>query len=256
VQQLGAEAIRGDLLQASTPTIGEWVRGTDAIVNVATALGKHPEAPSADALNRTGELRTRGTRLLLQAALGLGVRRYIQESIELAYPDCADEWIDEAQPLDTASSRAIVCGPVIEMEDAVAKAHHAALQCSILRGGRLTGADTAQVNAVEALRSGALRVAGDGSHFISPVHVKDYARAIVLALESPDPPLVVNVNAQPVREGVYYDMLADALGVMRPRRDEQRASPPSHRCSNALAASSLGWAPKEPLIEGGLINKN
>jgi nucleoside-diphosphate-sugar epimerase len=135
------------------------------------------------------------------------------------------------------------------MEQTVSAANSGALRCSILRGGRFVGPGTGQENAIAALRNGSLRVAGEGLHFISPVHVKDYARAIALALEAADPPPIANINAAPLREGDYYDALADASGVRRPARDPSRPAPPSHRCSAALAASSLGWVPNEPLIE-------
>jgi nucleoside-diphosphate-sugar epimerase len=248
LQALRAQLVIGNLLQDTPSSVVALVSGCDAIVHVATALGKHPEAPSADALKRTGELRTHGAHMLLQAARECGVRKYIQESIELAYPDRGDEWIDETTPLDTSPERAVISAPVIEMEGLVTTADAADLRCTILRGGRLVGAGTGQENAIEALRHGTLRVSGDGSQFISPVHVKDYAAAIVLALESSNAPVVANINDVPVREGAYYDMLADALGVPHPIRDAQRRVPASHRCSTALASSTLKWAPKDPLI--------
>jgi nucleoside-diphosphate-sugar epimerase len=253
---LGAQSIVGNLLEEMSPSaVAAWIAGCDAIVHVATALGKHPEAPSAEALKRTGELRTGGARRLLQAARQCGVRNYIQESIELAYPDSGDEWIDESTPLDTSPGRAAICAPVIEMERLVTAAGTPDLRCTILRGGRLVGTGTGQDNAIEALRNGTLRVSRDGSHFISPVHVKDYARAIVHALETPNPPSVVNINDTPVQERAYYDMLADAFGLPHAIRDAQRPAPPSHRCSAALASATLKWTPKEPLIEQALMSR-
>jgi nucleoside-diphosphate-sugar epimerase len=249
LQELGAQPVIGNLLHAQSSSLAEWIDGCDAVVHVATALGKHPEAPSAQTLQRTGALRTHGSRVLLQAALDFGVRKYVQESIELAYPDNGDAWIDESHALDASPERAIVCAPVIEMEAAVSAANSAELRCCVLRGGRFIGAGTGQDNALAALRSGTLRIAGDGSNFISPVHVDDYARAIVLAVEAPNPPPVLNINTEPVRERAYYDLLADAIGAPRPVSDSHRATPPSHRCSAGLARSSLGWTTEEPLVE-------
>ncbi|HLI97204.1 MAG TPA: NAD(P)-dependent oxidoreductase [Candidatus Baltobacteraceae bacterium] len=249
LRELGVEPQVADLLDTGThQDLQAFIEGCEAIVHVATALGKHPEAPSREVLALTGRLRTEGAGVLLRIARDCGVRRYVQESVELAYPDCGDEWIDESVALDGSKERASLCGPVIDMELLVENAHSQDLLCTVLRGGRLVGPETGQINAIKSLHAGTMKVAGSGRQFISPVHVRDYARAIVLALEATAPPLIVNVNAEPVREGDYLDVLADSIGAAHPERVDKRGEPPSHRCASERVLSTLGWEPEEPLF--------
>jgi nucleoside-diphosphate-sugar epimerase len=117
----------------------------------------------------------------------------------------------------------------------------------ILRGGFFVGPGTRQDETVERLWAGSLKVPGDGSNWVSFVHVADYAAAVDIALHSPVTG-IFNVNADPIRNGDYLDRLADAVGAPRPARDPDAPLPRSFRCSNAAARAALGWSPSRSLF--------
>jgi nucleoside-diphosphate-sugar epimerase len=236
-----AEIVIGDLLAVDPPTLAAQMSGCDAAVHVATAIPRDFAAPGAWDLNT--RLRTDGTRRLLGAALAADVRRYVQESVAMAYPDGGDRWLDESTPLDDTPERAAICGPVIAMEGLVRAVPPDRLAWHILRAGRLVGPGTFQEGLVAELRAGTATVAGDGSNWISPVHVADMAGAIALALESDGGGATLNIADEPIREGEYEDRLASLFGAPPPRRDPDRPMQPSCRCTSAAARARLGWEP-------------
>ncbi len=241
------ETAEGDLLaphiEQQLPALLE---GCEAMIHIATAIPRDMSAPHAwDANNR---LRTDGTRALLQAALKVGAKQYLQQSITMAYSDHGDEWITEDTPLDTSPERAEVNASVIAMEDLVRTLATDRLRWCILRGGRFVGPGTFEENTVADLRSGTRVIAGTGQNFVSLIHVADMATAILAALKHAPDRSIFNIVAEPLREGEYLDRLADALSVPHPARDATKPTPPSWRCSNRAARSILHWSPTHSLI--------
>lgn len=234
-------AIRCDLLGVSTSDLAAHLQGCDAAVHIATAIPRDPTAPNAWDTNTL--LRTAGTRKLLDASLQAGVRRYLQQSITMAYPGHGDRWIAEETPLDNSPERADICGPVIEMEQMVRDTSPDALAWCILRGGQFVGKDTFQEDTIARLRSGDETVPCDGSNFVSLVNVADMARAIAAALNRAPPASTFNVVANPLRNADYLDRLAAAVGAPTPARDSSTFCPPSWRCSNTAAKEVLDWQP-------------
>ncbi len=238
----GVEAVQGDLLaQETVRQLPDLMEGCDAVAHIATAIPRDRTAPGAWDVNT--RLRTEGTRALLQASLAAGVRRYIQQSIVMAYPDGGDQWLDETTPLDASPDRASVNEPVIAMEDMVWDVAPEQLQWCILRGGNFVGPETMQDDLIEQLRVGRVTVPCDGRNFISLVHVADMATAVMAALESAPAGSVFNIVDEPVRNGEYLDRLAAMLNVPPTPRDPAQPCPRSQRCSNQAARSILGWTP-------------
>jgi nucleoside-diphosphate-sugar epimerase len=219
------------------------VSGCDAVIHIATAIPRDPPAPGAWSV--TARLRTVGTRRLLDAALACRVRRYVQQSIVMAYRDGRDRWLDERASLDNSPERAAICRPVIEMESMIRDVESEQLSWTILRGGSFVGPRTGQSAVIERLSVEELVVAGDGSNYISPVNVGDMASAVIAALEHAPAASTFNIVADPLRYGDYVDALADLVGVARPRRAAELALPPSYRCTNRAAQAVLGWLPRE-----------
>ena len=235
-----AEAIDADLLEDD---LVELVDGCDAVVHIATAI---PTDPShAGAWELTARLRTVGTRRLLDAALACRVRRFIQQSIVMAYQDGGDVWLDEAAPLDDSPERAAICGPVIAMETMIREVEPQTLAWTILRGGSFVGAGTGENALIERLRTGHLVVAGDGSNYVSLVNVADMASAVAAALERAPAGSTFNVVDEPLRYGDYVDAVADLIGASRPQRAPELPLPPSWRCSNRAAQATLRWIPRQ-----------
>ncbi len=239
LQAQGVEPVAGDLLDPATP-LAEGIRGCEAVLHIATAIPRNGGAP--DAWNNNTALRTTGTRALLDAALAAGATRYLQQSIVMAYADGGDRLLDESAPFAQPASRP-TAPPVITMEQMVRETPAGRLAWCILRGGSFVGPDTAQESLVDRLRAGREVATGDGSHYLSPVHVADMAAATVLAVESAPPGSTYNVNDEPVRYGDYVDRLADRLGVSRPQRDPAKPAPASCRADSTAIRRALGWTP-------------
>jgi nucleoside-diphosphate-sugar epimerase len=235
----GAEAIDANLLEDD---LVELADGCDAVVHIATAIPTDPSA--AGAWERTARLRTAGTRRLLDAALACGVHRYVQQSIVMAYHDGGDVLLDEEAPLDDSPARATICAPVIAMEGMIRDVEPQTLAWTILRGGSFVGAGTGERLLIERLRTGHVVVAGDGSNYVSLVNVADMASAVAAALERAPAGSTFNIVDEPLRYGDYVDAVADLIGASRPRRVPERPLPPSWRCSNRAARSTLSWMPR------------
>lgn len=232
----GMESCAADLL---TSDLGPLVEDCTAVVHAATAIPSQPRLPGAWTLNT--QLRTLGTRRLVEAAETAGVQRYVQQSITMAYADGGQAWLDETAPFDASPARAAIVAPVQAMEALV---RASSLDWCILRGGQFSGPGTAQDALLDALASSRVTVAGDGAYFLSPIHPADMASAVAAALAPSVPPRsIFNVVADPLTYADYVDHLATLCRVPRPRRDPSIPCPPSHRCTAAAAHAHLAWQP-------------
>ena len=241
IARSGVELFEGDLLRERPARLQQLLTGCDAAAHLATAI--RPGATGPGGSNTTAALRTEGTRWLLEAVLAAHVPRYLQQSIVMAYPDGDERWLDESTPFDQASDRAATSQPVITMEQLVRAFDPARLAWTILRGGSFVGPETAQDAVIARLRDGTARVPGDGSNWVSFIHVEDIADATVAALQRAPAGSVFNITDEPIRNGDYLDRLAAILGVAAPERDPEAPRPRSYRCSHAAAMQVLGWQP-------------
>lgn len=241
-----AEIVACDLLSNTAGELPSLLQGCEVVVHIATAIPRDSAAPNAWEANT--RLRTDGVRMLLDASLAVGARRYIQQSITMAYPDHGDDWITEDMPLDSSPARARINAPVIAMEQLVRDTPPGKLPWCILRGANFVGKDTAQENRLERIRAGREVIACDGRNFLSLIHVSDMASAVVAAIENAPAGSVFNIAGEPLREGDYVDRLADAIGAPRPGRDSTAPCPPSWRCSSQAAKTTLKWSPAHHLI--------
>lgn len=242
IDRPGVTLVEGDLLAVGESELNGLLEGCDTALHMATAL--RLGSPGLGTTNTNAALRIEGTRVLLAAAVRAGIRRYVQQSIVMAYPDSGDDWLDESTPFDASGARAATSRPVMEMEHMVQALDAATVGWFILRGGPFVGPGTFQDGTIERLRAGTERVKGDGLNWISPVHVEDYAQAVALAIHTTvTPGRVFHVTDEPIRNGDYLDLLAERLGLPHAPRDLSDLSQPSFRCSNRAAREALGWQP-------------
>ncbi len=239
-----------DLLSATDGAkLPSLLEGCDAVLHLATAIPSLKEMSDSSSWQATTMLRTVGTRTLLDASLKAGVRRYIQQSIIFAYPDSGDEWITEDRPLDTSAENARIAAPIIEMEGMLEAIPAERLHWSILRGGMFVGRGTFQEDSLLLMRESSVKIPGDGSNFLSPIHVTDMAAAVAQALTSAPASSIFNIVGEPVCESEYRSEIAAIIGAPPPQFDSGQPRPPSFRCSNAAAAERLGWRPAHGTYE-------
>ncbi|MFF8608440.1 NAD-dependent epimerase/dehydratase family protein [Streptomyces sp. NPDC015346] len=239
----GAGRVDASLLDIPGDALAGVLAGVDVVVNVATAVPADPAAPGAWDLNT--RLRKEGTRRLVDAARDCGVGHLVQMSITMVYPDGGDRLLDESTPLDTDPARAGLVEPVRVMEQAVRGDESGdGPAWTILRGARFAGPGTVQDVQRRRLLVGTLPIAGDGSAWLSMVHVRDFAAAVAATVEARPPGMVLNIADEPVREREYVERLARRVGAPPPPYDRSLAPElPSQRVSSAAAHRILGWKP-------------
>lgn len=231
-----------DLLSTDKKNVlTELLKGSDCAVHIATAIPSDFNKPGAwDANNR---LRTEGTKKLIEASLKAGVRRYVQESIVMAYSDGGDEWINEEHPLDETPDRELICSPVIEMEELVKNIPENKMDWFILRGGIFVGKGTFQEKTMHDLKNGLNIVTGNGENYVSFVHVADMADAILKSIENEEGKIILNIVDQPLKQIEYLRELSQKIETIPPVQNKKLPAPPSFRCSNLRARYTINWKP-------------
>lgn len=230
-----------DLLSDSPDNLPGLLRGSDCLIHIATAIPADFTKPGA--WDNNSRLRTEGTKKLIDAALEAGVKRYIQQSIVMAYKDGGDEWINEEHPLDDSPERELICSPVIEMEYLVKNIPINKMDWFILRGGIFVGKDTFQEKTVKDLKDGLNIVTGNGENYVSFIHVADMANAFLKAVENETGNIILNIVAKPVKQIEYLRTLAEKINAIPPLQNTELPTPPSFRCSNLRAQYTINWKP-------------
>lgn len=232
-----------DILEAESLRAG--VAGCEAVMHLATAI---PAPGTPPDWSRNPAVRTTGTRNLLQVTAAAKARRYIQQSITMVHASAGDEWVTEVAPMAALTP---VTAAVHYME---ARVRGSGLDWIILRGGMFYGPGTARMFEWNKLALAArLTMPGDGSDFLSLIHVEDMASAVVAAAETQTRMFTVNiVDDEPVTYCDLFGFIADLHGAPSPAVGG--SSPfPSLRASNRLAKERLGWAPRYKTYRAGWI---
>jgi nucleoside-diphosphate-sugar epimerase len=235
------QVVAADILDAGT--LHEALRGCDAAVHAATRVPR-PGQPPEWAIN--DRIRRQGTANLVAACLACGVRRFVQQSIAMIVPSVAGAWVGEDDP--------VVAGDLQSAADMEGIVRASPLDWRILRGGLFYGPGTGADEDWQArARAGTLVIPGDGSRYMTLVHVADYAEAMVRAVEAPEGRFVLNaVDDEPVTCGGFLNDLAAAAGGPAPRLGGS-ARLESFRASNRAARERLGWRPFFASYRTGLL---
>lgn len=195
------------------PLLFPLMVGKDAVINLATHVPSSSFAMLLPGAWRENDrIRRIASANLVDAALEGGVKRFVQESFALTYPDHGAQWIDESVAI--APSR---------YNRSVIDAEHAALRFGasggasvILRFAAFYGPDAVQVvDMIKLLHRGYAALPGAGDAYISSVSHDDAARAALEALNLPAGTYNV-VDDEPLRHRDYFDLLAAALGEKPP----------------------------------------
>lgn len=219
----------------------------DAVIHQLTDLSVWDYAANT-------RLRVEGTRNLVDAASAIGVGRLVAESYCVYAP--GEGLAHEDDPLDLQASeptRTSVEG-VLALERTVAEAPEGV----VLRYGMLYGPGTAydrHGRIAEQVLRGELAPTNDMASFL---HVKDSARAALLALSWPKG--IVNiVDDNPAPGTKWLPLYAQALGAPPPLPVPLPPVdvPPDRRrrgVSNAKARGELGWEPLFPTWREGFVS--
>jgi nucleoside-diphosphate-sugar epimerase len=254
--RIGATAVNADLF--APDSLRRAVAGCDAVVNLAT----HMPATAAQMVRRSAwrendRVRRIGSANLVDAALSQGVVRFVQESFAPVYPDCGARWIEESMALAPGRYNE----SVLDAELAAAQFADAGGTGVVLRFAAFYGPDSRFLaEAIHQVRRGRVALPGSPGAFVSSVHHDDAASAAAAALTLSSGAYNV-VDDEPVSHREYFDSLAAALGVPRPK-----LPPPwvkwllgsvgeilarSQRISNRKIKAACHWKPAYPSVREG-----
>lgn len=225
------------------------LEGSDVCINLATSL---PGPSGRGDFEVNDRVRREGVPILLETCRQVGVKRLVQQSIcwvGAAGETLADETSVFEPVTDDTGARAIRTAQTME-----AFVRESDLDWLILRGGLFYGPGTGfDEDWFERAAAGKLRLPGDGSDFVTLVHIADMAAATVAALEAwPSRQAVIIADDQPVRWRDLFGYIATVTGTDAPQADGGRRFP-SFRMSNRKARELLDWSPRYPDYRSGLI---
>jgi nucleoside-diphosphate-sugar epimerase len=219
---LGAEAVVCDVFDAGR--LGSVVARAepDAVINELTDL---PQSLNPRKLGEyyaaNNRVRREGTRNLLDAARGAGVRRFLVQGAAYWYAPTGGAVKTEEAPLYLDAPAPI--GPAVhtikEVEEAVLSAD--GIEGIVLRYGMFYGPGTwyaKEGNVGLQVRKRRYPMIGDGRGTYSFIHIDDAASATVAALERARPGIYNVVDDDPATAAEWMPIYAEALGAKRPPR--------------------------------------
>ena len=177
----------------------------------------------------------------------------MQQSIAMVNAAGGDAWGDEdtvyaAPPDDVAG---LAAAAALAMEDAVRTSDRDWL---VLRGGLFYGPGTGfDDDWFARAHAGKLRFPGDGSDYVSLVHIADMAAATAAAIERwPSRRTLIVADDEPARWRDVFAYVAAVAGAAPPQPGG-RAGFPSFRVRNARARETLAWSPVYATHRAGLV---
>jgi nucleoside-diphosphate-sugar epimerase len=253
----GADAVVLDCLDDEALATAVHEARPDALVNQLTDLPR--DFRPRYGYGRTGELRTRSTRTMIEAGRAAGARRIVVQSVAFFYVPTGGMVKDEDAP--TLSS-AIAPGrfgeaadETLEMERMVVEAE--GIEGLVLRYGFFYGPGTwfaRGTKLAKAYRRRMSPIVGTGAGVFSFIHVEDAAAATLAALERGAPGLYNVVDDEPAAANEWMPQFARAVGARPPLRVplwlgrlvagfNGQAVETMRGASNARAKRELGWEP-------------
>ena len=219
---LGAEPVLCDVFDAGR--LGPVVARAepDAVINELTDL---PHSLNPRRLKEyyaaNNRVRREGTRNLLDAARGAGVRRFLVQGAAFWYAPTGGPVKPEEAPLYLDAPAPV--GPAVEaikeVEDAVLSVD--GIEGVVLRYGMFYGPRTWYAKDGDVGRQVMKRrypMIGHGEGVYSFIHVDDAASATVAALERAKPGIYNVVDDEPATAAEWMPVYAEALGAKRPLR--------------------------------------
>jgi nucleoside-diphosphate-sugar epimerase len=258
VRAAGADAVVADALDAAGVRAALAEAAPHVVIHQLTDLPQ--EWSMKTDYGATSQLRTEGTRNLVDGARAAGARRFLAQSIAFIYHPDAGAVNDEEAPTLAGAPGGFgeAVRAVLELERTVTRAE--GLDGLALRYGFFYGPGTWYAPGTKLAREFRGRrfpVVGDGSGIFSFIHVDDAASATVAAVERGAPGVYNVVDDEPAALRDWAPAFAEALGARRPLRiptwlaklfagDAVGMALGMRGASNAKARRELGWTPRYP----------
>ena len=260
LEQLGAEAVVMDGLDAGSVKAAVAAAGPDAIVHQMTAISAaHAGKPDMKHMDRwfatTIRLRTEGTDHLLAAAEASGAPHVVAQSYGSWNGIRTGGWVKtEEDPLDPETGTVARPGTeaIRHLEEAVIRTGGAALRYGAFYGPGATD------DQVELVRKRQFPLVASGAGYSSWVHLDDAASATVLAVEQQAKGVFNIVDDEPAPASEWLPYLAACAGAKPPMRVPKWLArmlagevvvtmmTEGRGFSNAKAKRELGWELRYP----------
>lgn len=257
----GATPARGSLFDAGE--LARAAEGCDVVVRAATRIPTVAR-PRASHWGENDKVRREGTRALLDAALAVGARQFVQESVVwLAQPHDGAPFDERSLPRAGAITQSALDAEQLAVEAAA----RGGLRAATLRLGWLYGPRAAHTQAAaRALGKRRLPLIGNGGTRMSFLHAEDAARAFVATVEARAAGLWHVVDDAPATRRAFFTTLARLVGAPSPLRipefaarwitgeEAVRFMTTDMVTSNARFRKDVGWSPRFPTFEEGLAD--
>lgn len=209
------------------------LQGCDAVLNLATSI---PRPGGRGDWSVNDRIRREGTALLLASCREAGVGVLVQQSVAMLHCVADDRPQTEDDPIEGYG----VLASALDMEATI---RAAPLDWRLVRGGLFYGPRTLREESwLEEVKSDAFRIPGDGNAWVSPVHVEDYANALIAVLEGGRArDAYIACDNAPLRLRELYRRAAALAGRAPPSAGGMQRMR-SFRVSNAKLRA-LGWSP-------------
>ena len=269
IEELGARAALGDVFDpGAMNSVFEEVR-PEGVLQLLNALPKRGPFKPKD-LEETNRLRIEGTKNVLGAAIGVGTRRFVAESMIFGYGyGKHGDLITEDKPFvrqaDFEGAQGALDG-LNSLEDQVRAATEAGrIEGVVLRYGLFYGPDVGSTDFMLSLLRKRMFILPGGGHATgSWIHISDGAEAAVLALERARPGAVYNVvDDEPASLRAIAAEMSTALGLPKPKqvplwvarlagRYAALMAQSELRVSNERMKKELDWEPAYPTYREGV----
>ncbi|MEA2435240.1 MAG: hypothetical protein QOG54_2697 [Actinomycetota bacterium] len=270
LEMLGAQVVIGDVLDRDRMKALFAETQPDGVIQVLNALPQRgPMRPSE--MEATNELRTTGTRNVLSAAIDVGTRRFVAESMIFVYGygDHGVTPISEDHPVmrdpDVESARPAL-EALLSLEQQVLDASsERSIEGIVLRYGVFYGPDVGSTEFMKTLlKRRMFGLPGGGTALGSWIHVEDGAAAAVAALESDKSGEIYHVtDDEPTTLRKFSTELARQSGSPRPYTvplwvarllGKQTSLMARSRLpvSNEKIKRELNWTPRYPTYREGI----
>ncbi len=258
IRAAGATAVLCDVLDPAPLEAAVTAAAPEVVVNQLTSLPEDFNPRKID-YTATNRVREEGGGNLMKAALAVGARRYVTQSIAFIYAPEGD-WVkdEEARPFEDAP-------PPFDEGERAMLAHERqvlgtdGIEGLVLRYGQFYGPGTYYDHGGSIAKQVAKRmlpVIGPGTGMGSFIHVEDAASATVAALDRGTPGVYNVTDDEPAPAHEWLPLYAEALGAKPPRhvptwlarlvggKMAVQFGVHLRGASNAKAKRELGWAPR------------
>ncbi|MGH2566585.1 MAG: NAD-dependent epimerase/dehydratase family protein, partial [Ginsengibacter sp.] len=179
LKQAGVEVVKGNLFNPEEMI--EATKNCDAIFHLATHIPRKPIPNKLKYWKENDEIRTVGTKALLQAAVANNIKIFIQESITILYGNKNGAQVTSETPI--AKEQIIWTKSAVEMENMIRaekRTGHA-----ILRFGSFYSKDSWNTTYLfDSIRKRKLPIIGNGDFYWNLISVDDAADAVVYSFEN------------------------------------------------------------------------